>query len=343
MPRGLRSSLQRSSLRRVFARVGTRLAVAFALGSVRVLSALPSRWVLKAGDALGSALFYLDPRGRRVARQNLRATFGEGMSSRRIGAVSRASMRHAVRNILLLLHVQPLTKRRYLRWVDCPDIEDAPEYARMQARGGILVSAHVGNWEMLLGARVAYPHLPPVSFLAEAIPRQFINEVLERLRSHPDLRSAFRKGGARAMSQVVQSGGIAAMLVDRNVRRTLGGVYVPFFGRPARTTPLPAWLAQRFDVPVHPIFCLPHESPGRYRLWIGPDLAHDLPPGDDASQQHALLTRMNRVIEDIVRARPELWNWTLKRFKARPTQALDGYPPYSRFDPDVSHPMRPPS
>ena len=310
-----------------------RLAVHAALSAVKVVRALPSRWVLRAGDFLGSCSYYVDARGRRVARQNLRATFGD-ISSGEIRQITRASMRHGVRSILLLLHVQPLTRDRYARWVDTPDIEEAPEFKRMMARGGVLVSGHVGNWEMLLGSRVAYPTMPHVSFLAEAIPSQVVNEILERLRSHPDLRSAFRKGGARAMTRVVADGGIAAMLVDRNVRRELGGVYAPFFGRDARTTPLPAWLALRYDVPIHPIFCLPQEATDRYRLWLGPDLASNLPAGDEAAQIREVLTRMNAVIEELVRARPELWNWTLKRFKARPSEALDGYPPYSSYDPD---------
>jgi len=50
-----------------------RVVVHVALGLVRILSALPSRWVLNLGDFLGSCLFYIDARGRRVARQNLRA------------------------------------------------------------------------------------------------------------------------------------------------------------------------------------------------------------------------------------------------------------------------------
>lgn len=309
-----------------------RLAVRIALGTVKVLAALPSRWVLWVGDSLGSTMYYTDSRGRRVARQNLRAVFQDTLSSQEIRRITKASMRQAARAVLLLFHLQPLHGERYRKWVDCPDIENAPEFARVRARGGVLFSGHVGNWELLLGARVAYPTLPPMVFLAEAIPHQVVNEILEGLRSHPDLKSAFRKGGARAVTRVVAEGGMAALLVDRNVRPELGGVYAPFFGLAARTTPLPAWLALRYDVPLHPVFCLPAANE-RYRLWVGPDVAEGLPEGSEAERQLALLTRMNAVIEDVVRAQPELWNWTLKRFKSRPTESLDGHPPYSHYDP----------
>ena len=309
-----------------------RAAVHVALGTVKVVRALPSRWVLRLGDMIGSCSFYMDSRGRRVARQNLRTAFGDEISSGEIRRVTKASMRQGARAVALLLHLQPLTAERYRRWVDAPDIEHAPEFQAVRERGGVLVSGHIGNWELISGARVAYPTLPPISILVETLARQVINEVLERLRSHPDLKSAFRKGGARAMTSVVAAGGIAGMLVDRNVRRELGGVYVPFLGRDALTTPLPAWLALHFQVPMHPVFCLPQADSDRYRLWIGPDLSVGLAPGDRAARQHELLTRMNAVIEDIIRAQPELWNWTLKRFKGRPVEGLDGYPPYSRYD-----------
>ena len=62
-------------------------------------------------------------------------------------------------------------------------------------------------------------------------------------------------------------------------------------------------------------------------------MAADLVGQDDATRMVELLTRINAVFEDVIRAQPELWNWTLKRFKSRPQVELDGHPPYSLHDP----------
>ena len=327
----------RSLLRRLrYARFAHGLTVVFLFAATRVVAALPSRWVLHLGDALGTVLTWTDRRGRRAARQNLRAVFGDDLDPRERRRILRASAQGATRALLLLLHLQPLTAARFRAWVDVPPgLDEDPSFDRLRRRGGVLVGGHVGNWELLLGTRSAFPAMPPVTFLVEAAPHDAFNEVLGRLRGQSDrMQISLRRGGAQAASAAVRKGGIAALLVDRNVRRSQGGIYVPFLGLEARTTPLPALLAQRHDVPVHPLFCLPQDG-DRYRLWVGPDLTQGLDASlEPVAWRRALLVRINDVIEELVRARPELWTWSLKRFKSRPDVELGRYPPYSLHEPD---------
>lgn len=308
------------------------VGVQIAYAAIKILAALPSRWVLKFSDALGLVLAVIDHRGRDTAWQNMDVVFGPAMETRERKRVFRESYKQIVRSILLLMHLQPLTAKRYGTWVDTPEMRSAPETQLLRAKGGVLVSGHIGNWEMMLGLRVLFPDWPPTVFLAEQIPHAALNRVLKKLRSHPGIETAFRKGGARTVINTVAKGGTAGLLVDRNVRGHLGGVYAPFFGLSCRTSPLPAWIALRHNVPVFPIFCFPRED-DRYHLWLGPNVAADLVGQDDATRMVELLTRINAVFEDVIRAQPELWNWTLKRFKSRPQVELDGHPPYSLHDP----------
>lgn len=304
------------------------------LGAIRIVAALPSRWVLRLADGLGWLLSHLDRRGRKVAFQNLRAVFGADRPHDELRDIVTASYRESVRAILLLMHVQPLTEAKWRRWVDIPDdVRSDPRVRQMQEKGAVLVSGHVSNWEVLLGMRVAFQDLPPTVFVAEAIPHNALNRVVESLRSHGDLIGAMRKGGARVVTNTVRDGGIAAVLADRNVRGVHGGIYVPFLGLPARTTPLPAWLALRNEVPLFPVLCLPIEN-DRYFVWVGPDLTQRLPDVDFNRQLSEVMRRVNHVLSRVIRARPEAWNWTLKRFKGRPDEALGEYPAYSRYDPD---------
>ncbi len=331
-----RARLLTRKLRRT--RVLQKVAVTVGYSAVKILAALPSRWVLRLGDVLGELRVLLDAGARRVAYQNMRVVFGDSKSRAECRRLYRHAERLVGRSMLLLFHAQPLTEQRFRKWVDTTEVEQTKVDAMQDlwARGGVVVSGHIGNWEMLLGLRVLFRDFPPTIFLAEEIPDAAVNEILSRLRSHGDLISALRKGGARTVISVVAAGGNAGILVDRNVRRQQGGVYAPFFGLEARTTPLPAWLALRYDVPVYPMFCLPQDD-GRYHLWMGPDLAAGLTEQDDRERMRELLTRVNGVLEDIIRARPELWTWTLKRFKGRPHQELGGYPPYSEWDPERQH------
>jgi len=309
------------------------VAVEILVGLVKVLRALPSAWILHMADTAGTASTWVNRRARQAAFQNLRVAFGGSLSVREQGRIFRRSQQNVMRSLALLLHLQPLTPEKFRRWVDLPDVSQAEQTLRIKEQGAVLVSGHVGNWEMLLGMRILFPDLPPTVFLAEEIPHAAINRFLKKLRSHGDLIGAFRKGGARAVIRVVADGGIAGILVDRNVRRQYGGVFAPFLGLPARTTPLPAWIALRHGVPVYPVFCLPKED-GRYEMWMGPDLAVDVPGEDDEARILAILTRINHTLDTVIRARPELWSWSLKRFKSRPDVERGDYPAYALYDPD---------
>ena len=314
-------------------RVLEELAVQFVYGAIKVIAALPSRWVLTLGDVLGTLLGILDRRGRTVAHANMRLALGEDLSERERDRILRASSRNIARSVLLLLHLQPLTDKKFLTWVEAPDMHGAPQARLIKERGAVFVSGHIGNWELLLGLRILFDDFPPSVFLAEEIPHAAFNRILKKLRSHGTLKSALRKGGARAVINVVSEGGSAGLLVDRNVRRKLGGEFAPFFGLEARTTPLPAWLALRYEVPMYPLFLFPKED-GGYRLWLGPNLMEGIEGETHHDRMRAALTRMNQVLEDIIRPQPELWNWTLKRWKSRPSVELGAYPYYSIHDPD---------
>jgi lauroyl/myristoyl acyltransferase len=197
--------------------------------------------------------------------------------------------------------------------------------------GAVIASAHVGNWELLLGLSQLFKDVMPVMFLVEASFNPAVNRFLAEVRGSGGGESASRKGGAAALVAHVRKGGAAGLVVDRNIRQSKGGIWAPFFGLSALTTPLPAQLARGHGVPCVMIFCLP-TGDGRYRIEVGPDCARDVRSDDRAADILEITTRLNRQVEEKIRERPESWNWTLKRFKSRPTEERGAYPPYSRFE-----------
>ncbi|MHC5012078.1 MAG: lysophospholipid acyltransferase family protein [Planctomycetota bacterium] len=304
-------------------------------GTASVLRALPSRWILALGDAVGEFVAFIDRRGRRASRQNMDVVFGSDRSDAEKRRIFRAAMRTTVRSVFLMIHVSPMTPERLRRWVEVPDDVYAAfrESTQGGTRGGVVVGGHLGNWELLLGINDLLPGIPRAVYLAEALSSPALDRFFESLRGSGGSTMALRKGGARALRSHVRKGGAAAILADRNVMRAHGGVWVPFFGLPARTTPLPGWLALKHRIHVRPIFCLPVPG-GRYRIRTGPNLAEGLYDGDFDEGVVEIMNRFHRILEDLIRERPELWNWMLKRFKSRPHQELGPYPPYSLWDPD---------
>jgi Kdo2-lipid IVA lauroyltransferase/acyltransferase len=81
----------------------------------------------------------------------------------------------------------------------------------------------------------------------------------------------FAKGsaGAREAFSHLRRGGVLGMLVDQKLNE---GLAVPFFGRPAMTTPALAQFALRFRCPVIPVRPV-RLGPARFRVICEPPMA----------------------------------------------------------------------
>jgi len=185
-----------------------------------------------------------------------------------------------------------------------------------EGRGGFLLSAHYGNWEMAnafgrhLGLRQANFHRP----LANAgIEKLYLDcragTVTGPLVPHSDktLELAVR---------LIKGRSYIGMLVDHKVNE---GPRLPFVGRLAHTNPLPAILARRLRVPI---------LVGRVIRLEGAHFRFECQPVDvertDDRRADVLTTtrRINDVLSDWIREQPEQWCWVHNRWKPRPGKAL---------------------
>lgn len=322
----------RARLKHGARRVAQRLAAAPLVALSKVMPALPEAAVRFLARAAGDVLSVLDRRGRTAALQGLAAVFGDELPPSERRRVLRGAYRTAVLAEALLFHVQPMTPARFARYVRvAPEDEARLRALAARHRGWVVASAHFGNWEMLLAAADGLGWMPATDYVAESTGWPSVDRLFERLRSHAGGRAAMRKGGALSLRASLTAGRCVSLLVDRNVPSRYGGVYVPFLGIPARTTPVPAKLAWWHDVPLAVALLLP-EGEARWRLWVSGDLMERT--GDEERDVAAATARMNDVLSRAIREHPEAWAWMLKRWKSRPTPELGPYPPYSLLDAD---------
>ncbi|HEY3124185.1 MAG TPA: lysophospholipid acyltransferase family protein, partial [Thermoanaerobaculia bacterium] len=99
-------------------------------------------------------------------------------------------------------------------------------------------------------------------------------------------------------------------------------IFVPFFGRPAATTPSLALLQMKTGAAVVPVFTWPLGR-GRYRLrFEKPILAEDLAAAGAGREERVLRAteRYMAVTEDAIRGDPAAWLWMHNRWRTRPPQ-----------------------
>jgi len=175
---------------------------------------------------------------------------------------------------------------------------------RRNGRGFLLVTGHVGNWEM--GAVTLRQHdlVPAVVGQAELDPN--VQEMRQQLRERLGVESidiGSSMATAFKVRAAVEGGRAVALLVDRAYPEDR--VVVPFFGRPTPFLRSPALLARFCGCEILPGFFLRQSDGSYFNVW-GEPLCADaaVSPDDDAVR---IMTRIASDLEGVVRRFPTQW------------------------------------
>ena len=187
---------------------------------------------------------------------------------------------------------------------------DVVESAINEGHGLVMLTPHLGGFEII--PRVLAQHFP-ATILYRPSRQAWLNEVVEEGRAYPNMHFVpTNLNGVRQMTRALTRGEAIGILPDQ-VPSGGEGVWVPFFGRPAYTTPLPARLANRNNTPVV-MFTAKRKGLGKGWLMQATRLS---PLSEDATVGAA---ELNVAIENAVLVAPEQFIWSYNRYK-HPTGA----------------------
>jgi len=182
---------------------------------------------------------------------------------------------------------------------------DLVEAAIQEGHGLVMLTPHLGGFEII--PRVLAQHFP-ATILYRPSRQEWLNEVVENGRAYPNMHFVpTNLHGVRQMTRALTRGEAIGILPDQ-VPSGGEGVWVPFFGRPAYTTPLPARLANRNNTPVV-MFTAKRKAIGQGWLMQATRLAR---LSEDANVAAA---ELNTAIENAVLVAPEQFIWSYNRYK----------------------------
>jgi KDO2-lipid IV(A) lauroyltransferase len=173
----------------------------------------------------------------------------------------------------------------------------------------VFVSGHVGSWELL--ARTVSLAGYPCQTIAKETSDPRLTRLVEKFRESSKLKSIWRgkDGAAKAMLRALKQGEILGLLIDQDT--DVQSLWVPFFGRPAKTPRAAADLALRTGAKVVLGFC--QRQGDRYRLSMREVSAEGL---EGEAGARVLTERLTAGIEAAIRSAPEQWVWMHRRWKS---------------------------
>lgn len=281
------------------------------------LGVLPRGVAINLGVLLGRLGFHSIKSLRRVAYRNLQIALPKLSEAERTGIV-KGSFENIGRVLAELSRFPKATTEGLEKLIK---IEFDPallaEYEKLQAdgnRGTIIISPHLGNWELLVFAWSAV--YEPISYLARPLDNPLIEDFTVRLRTRFGNRPINKTNSAGSAIRILREGGRLGVLPDVN-SHPKDGVFVPFFGVQACTTSGVAMLAMRTNAIILPMCGVWKPETGTYKLVHGGIV---LPASTGNRQQDVIDTTavFTQEIEKLIRQFPDQWLWTHKRWKTRP-------------------------
>lgn len=285
---------------------------AFLLGRA-VWRLLPELWAQRVGAGVGWVAGAVLRVRRADVDEHLRTAFPDRDRAWR-KRVALASYRHLGREAATLVRMVSWRSEEILRRVRFERFEMVD--AEVDKGGGVVVlTAHLGNWEVAGAALAARGY--PIDVVTKGMSNGRFEAELDRTRAALGMTVVPMADAPREVLRSLGRGRVVALLGDQNAHR--GGVFMPFFGRPAATPRGPALFALRKDVPVFVGFAIrTGGTPATYTLQ-----AHRLDfdrTGDVDTDVERLLAGYHRILEDAVRSAPDQYFWQHRRWKTRPPE-----------------------
>jgi KDO2-lipid IV(A) lauroyltransferase len=294
--------------------IAHRIEYGFYLLLKGFLRALPHRGARAFGRWVGALAHALDRRHREIALRNMALALPETNEAERRRLVAEC-FRHFGAALCDAISATRFNATELCHLYTLEGWEHLDEAERL-GKGLFLLTAHLGFWELsppLIGLTRG-----PMSIVVRPADNPFLDRELRAMRERFGNTVVPKRGAARRMLEVMRDRGRLGILIDQRVQER-EGIIVPFFGRPALTSPILARLSLRSGTPVVPLTVYP-EPGGRYRVVVRESI---LPPEGESGDEAvlALTRRYLEIAEEDIRDHPALWLWMHRRWEERKRKA----------------------
>jgi KDO2-lipid IV(A) lauroyltransferase len=240
-------------------------------------------------------------RDRRAVRNNLK---NMGVPSEEIPFLTKEVFRNFGRYLVEFFQMKEMVDQKFItNNVDVQGLERL-DRALKGGKGGIIVTAHIGNWELggVLLSALGY------SLMAIALPHKErpVNDLFNSQREEKGVTVVPTNGALRKCIEQLKNNKLVALVVDRDFSHT--GVAMDFFGRKMIVPKGAAIFSVRTGAPIIPMFLL--RNGNRKFSLVCCEPMYPLKPEGDVREEDLVLEIMRRylsVIEEMIRQHPSQW------------------------------------
>lgn len=277
-----------------------------------IIPSLPAQLAGFFGRSFG-AFFFLAIRGeRRRTLESIRTAFSETLSEKQRVELGRQVWTRLGQNLFETIQWRQWSPERITAQVVRADGWVHLQKALDKGKGVLLVSGHLGQWELManyISSRV------PVSAVAQNLYDPRLDSIMTDFREKKLRVSMIKRGVAlRGIMEALKENRVVIALVDQDTGKD--GVFVPFFGKQAWTQSGVARIALKTGAALVPAFVIRGKD-GCFEFHAEKEIIGQ-ETGDRDKDILEGVRRYTEVVEKYVQSYPEQWMWMHPRWKTRP-------------------------
>jgi len=280
------------------------------LAAAAVVRRLSRKHALSLGRVLGRVAMTVVPDRRRMAIENMSLALPELDSAEILTYVQKNFEHIGMCGVEMLrfdmFELGHKKDEKYIIYENAHLLEEAMALGR----GVLLLSAHLGFWEV--GGFSLADHGIQFDMVAKPLKNPLTDHYFSRLRKSFGAEILNSRQGARRILKSLRANHVVGIMLDQHISPP-GAVDVEFFGRKAYTTTAIANMAMKHQIPIVPVFCL-RQPDNRYKIWAEPML---LLEGAGEGAVIANTQQLTAIIEAAVRKDISQWFWMHKRWRIR--------------------------
>jgi KDO2-lipid IV(A) lauroyltransferase len=255
--------------------------------------------------------FHLVSKARRQVLDNLCQAFPE-KGREEVKSLAKASFRELAWNAYDALRMDAVGQDFLDFQVNFSGLEIFAQ-AMKQGKGVVVVTGHIGCWELIPAAFAALGY--PINVIGRRAYDDRLNAMLVSLRARHGIQTIDRDAGAKEALRCLRRGEALGVLIDQDTR--VKGVFVTFFNRPAYTPTGAVELALRTGAALVPM-AIHRNGDGKHTIEVQEPLP--LPSSGNAERDLTLHTqRCTGILEAFIRRYPAQWVWMHERWKTKPS------------------------
>lgn len=282
-----------------------------------IVESLPLNWAYNFASGIAKLAYLIAARQRHIALEGLGIAFANEKSAKEIERIARESFSNMAKGVLELIYL--MAHPKLIKEKVVLEGKDNLDKALAAGRGVIIVSAHFGNFPLML------IRLAKEGFKVKAIIRHMRDPKMEKYST--DKRHKLGVGTifnhprnicVQESLKSLKNNEIIFIPLDQNFGT--GGIFVEFFGRQAATATGPVTLSLRAKSKIVPVFIVRHPD-NTHKVIIESPL--DIEEKSDYNQTVSFnILRLTQIIEIYIRRYPAQWGWIHRRWKTQPKEEV---------------------